>query len=82
MLSASTYYFDSNKKKEGEADLIQSFIYAYQRHYGSIGMGSLIIAFSQFFRMTIGTLSKRASSFTGDNVAVKTLVKCAECTLK
>lgn len=44
MVSASTYYFDSNSGREGSATVCKGFKFAYLNHMGSIACGSLIIA--------------------------------------
>lgn len=44
MVSASTYYFSSNKDVDGSASVGKGFKFAYVHHYGSLCMGSFIIA--------------------------------------
>lgn len=44
IVSASTYYFNSDSTHEGDANVSLGFKYAYINHAGSIAFGSLIIA--------------------------------------
>ena len=47
MYSASTYYFDSNSQKEGNASVWLGIRNTYLFHAGSLAFGSLIIAILQ-----------------------------------
>lgn len=42
MVAASTYYFTSNEKEDGHADVGIGFKWAYGANMGSIALGSLI----------------------------------------
>ena len=42
MVSASTYYFDSNEDKDGSASVRTAITFAYIKNFGSIALGSLI----------------------------------------
>ena len=42
MVSASTYYFDSNEESDGSASVKTAINYAYIKNFGSIALGSLI----------------------------------------
>ena len=42
MVSASTYYFTSNKDKEGSASVLTGIKFAYFKHAGSLAFGSLV----------------------------------------
>jgi solute carrier family 44 protein 1 (choline transporter-like protein)/choline transporter-like protein 2/4/5 len=44
MVSACTYYFDSNKDRDGYSDVGMGFQLAYKNHAGSLAFGSCIIA--------------------------------------
>jgi len=58
MVSATTYYFDSNKDREGDADVGLGFHLAYMSHAGSLAVGSFIIALVQFIRIVFMTLAE------------------------
>jgi len=58
MVAASTYYFDSNKDKEGEANVSVGFKYAYMNHAGSLAFGSFVVALVQFIRAVFMTLAE------------------------
>jgi choline transporter-like protein 2/4/5 len=82
MVSASTYYFDSNKEREGDANVSLGFKYAYMNHAGSLAFGSFIVALVQFIRVVFMTLAEQAERASGENPAVKLVVCCANCCLK
>lgn len=44
MVAASTYYFSSNPMAEGDAEVMTGVKMAYFNHFGSIAIGSFIIA--------------------------------------
>jgi len=58
MVAATSYYFDSNENKEGEADVAMGFKFTYLYHIGSIAMGSFIIALVQLIRYIFLTLAE------------------------
>lgn len=82
MYSASSYYFDSNVNKDGEADVGEAFSLVYMKHAGSLALGSFIIAVIQFIRMVVMTIAEQAQRASGENAAVKLVVGCANCMLK
>lgn len=82
MVSSATYYFDSNKDREGEATVALGFKFAYLYHAGSISCGALIIAIIRFIRIVFLYLAKKAEKASGGNVMVKVVVACGACILK
>ena len=58
MVSASTYYFNSNATTEGEAEVGLGFKFAYVYHCGSLAAGAFIIAIIQFIRIVFLYLAK------------------------
>jgi choline transporter-like protein 2/4/5 len=82
MVSASTYYFDSNAEKDGYADVGLGIKFAFVYHAGSLAMGSFIIAVIQFIRITFAILAEQAAKASGDNAAVKIIIKVGDCCLK
>lgn len=60
MVSASTYYFNSDANKDGEAEVGLGFKYAHVYHTGSLAAGSFIIAVIQFIRIVFMYLAKKA----------------------
>jgi len=82
MVSASTYYFDSNQDRDGFADVGLGFKFAFLVHAGSIALGSFVIALVQFIRTVFAVLAEQAQNASGDNAAVKIMVKIGECCLK
>lgn len=82
MVSAVTYYFDSNSERDGEAEVVLGFKFAYFYHAGSLAFGSFIIALIQMIRILFHYVAEQAKKASGDNVAVRIVVGCAECCLK
>jgi hypothetical protein len=60
LFSASTYYFNSDKNREGYAEVRLAIKFAHFYHLGSIALGSLIIAILRILDLLIVTLLKRA----------------------
>lgn len=58
MVSATTYYFDSNKDRDGNAEVGLGFKFAYMYHAGSLAFGSFIIAVIQFIRIVFMYLAE------------------------
>merc|ERR1711898_13553 len=50
IVSAVSYYFDSNSEKEGSATVGLGFTFAYTYHLGSILMASFVIACVQIIK--------------------------------
>jgi hypothetical protein len=55
MVSASSYYFDSNAEHEGEASLMTAMNYAYIKNFGSLALGSLILTLISVLDMIINS---------------------------
>lgn len=60
MVAASTYYFDSNSEKEGDGEVMTGVRFAYLNHFGSLAIGSFIIACCQFVRFVFEYLAEKA----------------------
>lgn len=56
IVAASTYYFNSNKDHEGDAEVWQGFKWAYVNHFGSIAMAAFIIAVIKFIKFVVMTI--------------------------
>ena len=81
MVSASTYYFNSDAANEGDAEVGTGISWAFNYHAGSIAIGAFIIALIRFIRIVFVYMAQQAENASGDNQAVKMLVKVAECVL-
>jgi hypothetical protein len=81
MVSASSYYFSSNKDMEGSATVGIGFKYAYLYHSGSLMMGSFIIALIQLIRIIFYHVAKKAAKASGNNKVIEIIIKCGECYL-
>lgn len=61
MVSAATYYFNSNSANEGDAEVGLGFKFAYFNHLGSLAVGSFIIALVQMIRILFLYFAKKAA---------------------
>lgn len=77
MVSASTYYFDSNAQKDGSASVSTAFSFAYGKNLGSLCFGSLILTLIAILRAIVESLASGASE-DGDGAA-KALACVAKC---
>jgi len=80
-VGATTYYFNSDATKEGEAEIGLGFRFAYVYHCGSIAFGAFIIALVQFIKLIFLYLAQQAEKASGNNPAVKMIVACGACIL-
>jgi hypothetical protein len=81
MISATTYYFNSNEDKDGEAEVSTAVSYAYKYHLGTLAFGSLIIAIVEVIRFLFEFVAEQLVKASGDNCCVKCIVGCASCLL-
>lgn len=81
MVSASSYYFSSNKEKDGSASVMQGFRFAYVHHLGSLALGSFIIALIQLLRILFVYAAQKAKNASGNNKVIAMVAKCGECCL-
>lgn len=79
MVSASTYYFNSDASKEGQAEVELGFKFAYLYHMGSLAAGSLFIAIIQFIKYCFMYIAEQAQKASGENTAVKCIAGCGNC---
>lgn len=57
-MSASTYYFNSNAKLDGSAEVLSCIRFLYLNHCGSVALGAGIIAFVRFVLVVFLFISK------------------------
>lgn len=81
MVSASSYYFDSNKKKAGNASVGMGFKFTYLNHSGSLALGSGIIAFLQLIRIIFHWVADKAEKASLENPVTKIIARCGDCCL-
>jgi len=85
IVAASTYYFNHTRDMEEEntdaAEVCYGFKCAYFHHFGSIAVGSFIIALIRFIKFIFYYVAKKIEKASGDNGMVKCAVKCAMCIL-
>lgn len=82
MVAAATYYFNSNAKNEGNAEVGLGFKFAYFKHMGSLAVGSFIIAIVQLIRFIFLYIAKTAAKAGGGNRITKFILACGMCCLK
>lgn len=80
MVSASTYYFNSTPHEDGEAEVQLGFVYCFL-HFGSLAIGSFIIALIRFIRIVFLYMAKQAEKQSGDNPVIKGIVAVGSCIL-
>lgn len=85
IVAASTYYFNHKRGDEDEnsdaAEVCTGFKWAYTKHFGSICMGSFIIALIRFIKYCFYYIAKKMEKASGENPVIKCAVKCALCCL-
>jgi ABC-type multidrug transport system fused ATPase/permease subunit len=82
MVSATSYYFDSNSEKDGYADVGMGVKFAWVNHIGSLAMGSFIIAVVEFLRVVVATIVEQATKASGNNPVVKCIGCVANCCME
>lgn len=81
MVSAATYYFDSNAEKDGNASVMTGFRFAYMKNMGSLCFGSFIMAVVTIIKMIVDALAESASA-NPTNPAAKCIACCAQCCIR
>ena len=82
LVSASTFYFSSNRDTWGSGKVMLALNWAWVHNIGSIAFGSLIIAIMFTVRMIVYYACKQAEKSAGENPAVKIAICLANCILK
>lgn len=78
MISATQYYFTSNRDKEGSSSVCAGMAIANFKHAGSIAFGSFIHTLISVLRAIVDTLVDAAEKNSGNNG----VVACLGCLLK
>ena len=82
LVTASTFYFDSDREKWGSGNVSLALKWAWVHNIGSLAFGSLIIAIMFVVRMIVYYACKKAEKAAGENPAVKVALCLAQCILK
>ena len=82
MVSAATYYFNSDAQNEGDAEVGLGFKFAHVNNCGSIAFGSFIIAIIKTIRVIFYYISKKAAAMNPNNKAFQFIIACGNCYLK
>lgn len=83
MVSASSFYFDSNSDREGTANLKLGFKFAYFNNFGSIAFGSLMLTLVSVMKWTFVLLGEAMlkTEGAGENPVIGCMVCCGKCLL-
>ena len=82
MMAACTYYFNSNKHYDGEADIGRGFHHLFRYHIGSVAFGSLIKPIVMFIKFVIVQPATHAMRLRPNNAVKKFANVLGECCLK
>ena len=74
-VAATTYYFDSDRQHEGQANMTIGFKFTYMYHAGSLALGSLLIAVTETIRGSLLKVAETMERTTG-NVPCFVAVAC------
>lgn len=77
--AASTYYFNSDAETEGSAEVWQGFKWTYLSHFGSIAMGSFIIAVIKMIKFMFLYVAQYLEETVGPDSNIAVILKCAIC---
>lgn len=77
MVSASTYYYTSNREKEGSASVMTGVKFAYFKHAGSIAFGSLVHTLVWILRVIVESVADQAQK--KGNFMTTLIACCARC---
>ncbi|KAH9197150.1 hypothetical protein AeNC1_000862 [Aphanomyces euteiches] len=75
------YYWSRDKKKIGRFPILASFLDCFRYHFGSLALGSFIIALVQFIRAVLLYVDRRTKQLQQSNLAVKVALKVVACCL-
>lgn len=81
MVSASTYYFNSTREQDGQAEVCKAIGFAYKYHIGTIAFGSFIIAILDIIRFLFEFFAEQMIKASGENCLIICLVSVASCLL-
>jgi len=81
MVAASSYYFTSNKDKEGSASVSLGYKLGYFKHGGSLAFGALVHAIVTIVRQIVEAISDQTERAAG-NVLTKLITCCARCLVR
>lgn len=82
MVTASTYYFNSDLGKEGSGEVTTGLRWAWTKNFGSLAFGSLIVAIIFTIRVIVYYILKKAEKASGDNGVMKCITCVVMCFLK
>lgn len=87
IVSTATWYFSDKTVPDddgidGEAEVYKGFYWLFRYHFGSLALGSLLIAIVWMVRFVFEYFSKKLEKVTGeDNCFTKAFMRCIECFL-
>lgn len=78
MISATQFYFSSNRNQTGSASVVAGMMIANFKHSGSIALGSLLHTIVFILRVLVDMVMNAAEKKSGNNG----LVMCIGCLLR
>ena len=76
-----TWYFTSTSETRGTLSIIRGFWWAFRYNFGSLALGSFILAVVWIIRITFEYLDKQMKAANKDNAAIKAISNCIRCCL-
>lgn len=86
IVSAATWYFSDKTVEDddgiaGDAEVYKGFTWIFRYHFGSLAMGSLLVAIVWMIRFVFEYVAKKMEAATGANAFTKCVVGCIRCCL-
>jgi hypothetical protein len=86
IVSAVTWYYSDKTIEDddgipGDSDVKYGFIWAFKYHFGSLALGSLLVAIVWMIRLVFEYAAKKMETASGENGCVKCLIGCMRCCL-
>jgi len=81
MFSTSTYYFNSDEHRVGQAEIGLALKMTHINHMGTIALGSSILVWISWIKFFFVLPAKRMSNFGKMNCLCRCIVSCSDCSL-
>lgn len=81
MFSASSYYFSSNERTEGSAEVLKGVVYSWIHHGGSLAFGSCIHTIMYIIIWLVDFVTYQAEQEAG-NCIVSAFTCCIRCCVR
>ena len=81
MFSTSTYYFNSDEQRVGQAEVGLALKMTHINHMGTVAFGSAVLVWLEFIKIFFIVPAKRFSNFGRMNCLCRCIVACSDCQL-